>query len=54
MSAENAKLTDPAALSKQLELAEHIKKGTPSTFLFPDHMRIRTYDHLESPQAVMV
>lgn len=25
--AENAKITDPVAMKKQLELAEHIKKG---------------------------
>lgn len=35
-SVENSKTTDPAALQKQLELGEHIKKGEsyvgPSTF----------------------
>lgn len=33
LTAENSKITDPAKLKQQLDLAEHIKKGECSLYL---------------------
>ncbi|OWZ26539.1 hypothetical protein LQV05_001816 [Cryptococcus neoformans] len=49
---KNAKVTDPEAVKKQLELGEHIKKGTDLFLLRPHETLLINFPYLLPPEVL--